>query len=252
VSGVRGGKPGVAGSSGSGGFVGVVLRFAGVAGLYDEIPPVTVQRGAVQDVVLAVVEVDRIPVRHEPVLVAAEKEVGVRHGEEPALHALAGTETGAHKLEQFALIVLAAQHVFVRPGISVGNSLPPGRLADQFNDPEIFQFSKRLTAFILETCRSGNGGSACQCLDGCSIESRPKYKSPQLTVKGLPEPVPELGKWKSTTPGVFHCFLQPLRQVCKDGRLPTMRWRCPDFTFAWLRYVDGDAGFRMGIIPERG
>lgn len=123
----------------SGGIVGVVLQFAGVALLNDEIAPITVQWCTVQHIFLTVAELDCIPVRHQPIFVASEKQISVAHCEKRTLYTFAGTETSAYKLEEFALIVFAAQYVLVGPSIAEGDSLSPRRLADQISDFEIFQ-----------------------------------------------------------------------------------------------------------------
>lgn len=55
----------------------VGLALACIAVLNDEVSPVAVQTVAVRYVVLPVVEVNRLPVSHEPVLVVTDEQVGV-------------------------------------------------------------------------------------------------------------------------------------------------------------------------------
>ena len=62
----------------------VILALAYIAGLNDEVPPGAIQARPVQHVVLLVVEIDRVPVSQEPVIVVADEQVGVAPAEEGA------------------------------------------------------------------------------------------------------------------------------------------------------------------------
>ena len=72
----------------AGRFGGVIPALACIARLYHEVAPVAIEGRPVQHVVMSVVEVDRVPVSHEPVLVVADEQVGVRFPEDGAGNAL--------------------------------------------------------------------------------------------------------------------------------------------------------------------
>ena len=117
----------------------VVLEFARVARLDNEVPPVTVQVCPVQHVVLFVVEVDLVPVGHEPVLVVADEQVGVASAEEAAGDAFAGAEAGPDRLDQLALTVLAAEDILVGPRVPIRDRFPPRGAGNQFRDRQAIQ-----------------------------------------------------------------------------------------------------------------
>ena len=69
---------------------GVVLALPGIPCLNDEVVPVAIQARSVEHVILSVVEVDSVPMGHEPVFVGADEQVGVRPAKESAINALPG------------------------------------------------------------------------------------------------------------------------------------------------------------------
>ena len=90
------------------------------------------RRAPVQHVVLPVVEVDRVPVSHEPVLVLADEQVGVASVEEPTRNPLAVAEAGTDLIEQLALTVLVAEDILMRPGVPIGDGFTPRCSTNQF------------------------------------------------------------------------------------------------------------------------
>ena len=111
----------------------IVLPPAGIARLNHEVPPVTVEARAVQNVVFRV-EVDVAALHHDPVLVVAEEQVRAPLVEEPALDTLATLDAIAERVQQLLLSILLDDHVLVGPRLSVGDCLAPRCVVDQFHD----------------------------------------------------------------------------------------------------------------------
>ena len=75
----------------------IVLRLPRVAGLNLEVPPVSIQAGAVNRVLT--IRLEAIPLRVEPVLEITDEEVFVIHPEEAAGYALAVLESGVDSFQ---------------------------------------------------------------------------------------------------------------------------------------------------------
>lgn len=118
---------------------GVVLALPRISSLNDEITPVAIQARPVEHIVLSIVEVDSVPMGHEPVFVFADEQVGVPHAKEGAVNSLPGAETGTDQLDQLILAIFAAEDILMGPRVPVGDGFPPRRAADQVGNLQVFQ-----------------------------------------------------------------------------------------------------------------